>query len=70
MDAAFTPHLDSYLPGLMGGLTGPDAELREIQDKVLEMVWRDSFPRGAFTSISFYFRFLPGLLPFALTNCP
>ena len=35
MDAAFTPRLDSHLPGLMGGLTGPDAELREIQDKVL-----------------------------------
>jgi len=30
--------LDSYLPGLMGGLTGPDAELREIQDKVLDIM--------------------------------
>ena len=38
MDAAFTPRLDSYLPGLMGGLTGPDAELREIQDKVLDIM--------------------------------
>ena len=35
MDAAFSPSLDSYLPGLMGGLTGPDAELREVQDKSL-----------------------------------
>ena len=32
MDAAFTLCLDSYLPGLMGGLTGPDAELRKVQD--------------------------------------
>ena len=38
VDAAFTPRLDSYLPGLMGGLTGPDAELREIQDKVLDIM--------------------------------
>ena len=38
VDAAFTPRLDSYLPGLMGGLTGPEAKLREIQDKVLDIV--------------------------------
>ena len=38
VDAAFTPRLDSYLPSLMGGLTGPDAELREIQDKVLDIM--------------------------------
>jgi len=28
VDAAFTLRLDSYLPGLMGGLTGPYAKLR------------------------------------------
>ena len=38
VDAAFTPRLDSYLPGLMGGLTGPDAELREVQDKILDIM--------------------------------
>ncbi|PFX12630.1 hypothetical protein AWC38_SpisGene23376 [Stylophora pistillata] len=38
LDAAFTPRLDSYLPGLMGGLTSPDAELREIHDKVLDIM--------------------------------
>ena len=38
VDAAFTPRLDSYLPGLMGGLTGPDAELREVQDMVLDIM--------------------------------
>ena len=38
MDAAFTPCLDSYHPGLMGGLTGPDAELREVQDKILDIM--------------------------------
>ena len=38
MDAAFTLRLDSYLPVLMVGLTGPDAELREIQDKVLDIM--------------------------------
>ena len=38
VDAAFTPRLDSYLPGLMRGLTGLDAELREIQDKVLDIM--------------------------------
>ncbi|PFX28269.1 hypothetical protein AWC38_SpisGene6965 [Stylophora pistillata] len=38
LDAPFTPRLDSYLPGLMGGLTGPEAKLREIQDKVLDIV--------------------------------
>ena len=38
MDVAFTPRFVSYQPGLMGGLTGPDAELREIQDKVLDII--------------------------------
>ena len=38
MDAAFTSHLDSYLLSLMGGLTSPHAELREIQDKVLDIM--------------------------------
>ena len=38
VDAAFIPRLDSYLPGLMGGLTGPDAELREVQDKILDIM--------------------------------
>ena len=33
VDAAFTVRLDFYLAGLMGGLTGPDAELREIRNK-------------------------------------
>ena len=38
VDAVFTPRLDTYLPGLMGGLTGPDAELRYFQDKVLDIM--------------------------------
>ena len=38
MDVAFTPRFVSYQPGLMGGLTGPVAELREIQDKVLDII--------------------------------
>ena len=38
VDAAFTPRLDAYLPGLTGGLTGPDAELREVQDTILDIM--------------------------------
>jgi len=38
VDAVFTRHLDSYLPGPMDGLTGPDAEFRKIQDKVLNIM--------------------------------
>ena len=32
------PRLDSYLPGLMGGLTGPEAQLREVQDRILDIM--------------------------------
>ena len=35
VDAVFTPHLDSYLPGLLGGLSGLDSELREFRIKCL-----------------------------------
>ena len=40
--------------------------------KGLEMVWRDSFPRGSFTFTKKLSpqRFLPGLPRFAPTNCP
>ena len=38
LDTGFTQRLDSCLPSLIGGLTGPDAELREIQDKVLDVI--------------------------------
>ena len=38
MDTEFTPCLDSYLPSLMGSLTGPDAELREVQDDIVDIM--------------------------------
>ena len=37
MDSVFTPPLDSYLPGLMRGLIGPDNGLKDIQDKFLDI---------------------------------
>ena len=37
VDTMFTPRLDSYLPGLMGGLTGPDSEFKEVQDKIADV---------------------------------
>ena len=37
VDSVFTPRLDSYLPGLMRGLTGPDNELKDIKDKVVDI---------------------------------
>ena len=38
VDAVFTSRLDSYLPSLMCGLTGPDAEFKEVQDKILDIM--------------------------------
>jgi len=38
VEAVLTPRLDPYLPGLMGGLTCPDAEFKDIQDKILELM--------------------------------
>lgn len=37
-EAVLTPRLDPYLPGLMGGLTGPDDEFKDIQDTMLEIM--------------------------------